>query len=535
MDRIIGSLMFLLLAGMVYSQGPVLQISDYSVVPEKLYPDATGQLQVTVRNSGDETASGTTIYYNYKLDERWDTYVGDIGAGSDAITSIPFKVPSSVTSGVIVIRLDMYYRDEDNGATKTSSVSIPLTISQHQILEVNTISLERDSVSKGESFGVELEMKNTGGTMKNVVISTPADSSFTLKGTTQQRVGDIPSNSSINVSVDLMSSSSTETGKYTVPLEITYQDSLQNEITETAYIGPVNVVEPSTQYRIYFEPLSGTEIGSQAQYKLSIENLGTEARALTVTIEGSSVFTPIGPANIYFDDIAPGETQTKMITLGVDSDTSSGYYVLPISIDSNGEIFVQEVGIVVEATPAITLTSEISSETTSAASGTPSESSTGTSGNFASMGNLQVTVKIANSGNTPIRSVYAVAESTDEIRVTDSPDKFIGTLNVDDFGTFQTTVMMTGTCTEGCKLPITITFKDENNVEHTFHKEVEVDGSAGAGSTAAAGMRADRGPLGFIPSIFGINVLYIVGVVALGVLGYFGYKKWKKGKAEGKK
>jgi len=228
MDKKLGIFVFvLLLASIAYCDGPVLQVSDYSVVPDNLYPGSTGQLQIAIQNSGDESATGTTVYYNYKLDERWNIRVGDIGAGSEAITSIPFQVPDSVSSGVIVVKLDMYYRDEDQTTTKISSVSIPLAVSQHQILEVNTLSMDKTSVQKGETFSVELEIINTGGTMNNIVISTPDDSSFTLKGTTQQRVGNIPSNSSVDVTVSLMSSSSTETGKYAIPLEITYQDSAE--------------------------------------------------------------------------------------------------------------------------------------------------------------------------------------------------------------------------------------------------------------------------------------------------------------------
>ena len=524
MNKILGILVFLLLAGVVYCDGPVLQISDYSVVPENLYPGSTGQLQITIQNSGGEMATGTTVYYNYKLDERWNIRVGDIGEGSEAISSIPFQVPSSVSSGIVVIKLDLYYYDEGGTVLKTSSVSIPLTVSQHQILEVNTVSLERSSIQKGESFSVELEMSNTGGTMNNVVIGTPDDSSFSLKGTTQKRVGDIPSGSSVNVTVSLISSSTTETGKYTIPLEVTYYDSLQNEVTETVYIGPVNIVEASTQYRIFFEPVTETEVGAQGQYELSIENLGTEAQTLTVTIEeeDDSVFTPIGSAEIYFDDIMPGEKRTEIITLGIDSSASSGYYILPISIDNNGDISTHEIGVVVEATPGITLTSETTMSTTAS----EDETTTAMGG-----GSMQTTIRIANSGNTPIRSVYVVAESTDEVRVVDTPDKFIGTLNVDDFGTFTTSIMITGTCEEGCSLPVTITFKDEDNTEHTFYEEVGVQsgGMASFGSETTTGM---RGRPGIIPSIFGINILYIIGAVGIAGLGYFRYRKWKGRKNE---
>lgn len=191
MNKVISGLIALMVVGMVFC-APVLQVQEYSVVPEKPYPDATAQLQVTLKNSGDATATGTNIYYNYmdSTGTKWGIFVGDIGAGAEAVTSIPFKVPSSVSSGVMVVTLNIYYTQSGVSGNKVSTVSIPIEVSQQHGIMVETVSID-ENVQSGEVFEAEIEITNTGGTMRGVSISTPEDSSFRLEGTTQQAVGDI--------------------------------------------------------------------------------------------------------------------------------------------------------------------------------------------------------------------------------------------------------------------------------------------------------------------------------------------------------
>ncbi len=523
MNRMAFGVMVLLVLGMAFSE-PVLQVEEYSVVPAKPYPDSTAQLQITLKNSGDSMAEGASIYYTYMEDDRWSIAVGDIGAGAEAVTSVSFKVPSSVSTGVMVVRLTIYYWD-DEGHGKISTAAVPIEVSQQHGLMVETVSIDED-VQKGESFEAEVEITNTGGTMRGVSISAPSDSPFRLGGTTQQSVGDILSNTSVRVPLSLVALSSAEAGKSAVPLEISYYDSLQNEITETAYIGPVSIAEPSEQYRVGFEPVDGSEVGSQAQFRLSVENRGSEAQSVVASLEGTDVFTPIGSSKVYFDSVMPGETRTEVVVLGIDAGTSSGYYTIPITLSDGEDSFVQEIGVAVEATPEITLTAETE---------TVQSSSTGSEAvSFVSSG-TQVTIRIANSGNTPIRSVFVSAVDGDGVTVTGTKDKFVGTLNVDDFGSFQTTVRVAGTCSDGCTLPIVITFKDADNEEHTVRKEVTVSGE-GAGAVSGEptttempyGMR--RSATSSLP--FGLSIFHIAGAVLVAGVALFMYKRWKGGKAK---
>jgi len=499
-------LLFVALAHGAGSTEPVLQVTDYNVIPDNIYPGTTGQLEIHLLNSGSETAKGTVVYYNYGIDQQWNIYVGDIGAGSEAITTIPFVVPEKINSGIFILTLDVYYLDEEETSSKHSAASIPITVSQHGVLEVKTVSLSSDSIGKGERLTAELEIKNTGGVMKNVVISNAENSSFSLEGTTQQRVGDIEANSSTNVTVEIISSSTAAEGKYTIPLILTYNDALQNEISQTIYLGPVMVSDSSSQLRISCKPVSGSEIGSQLSYNFTVQNRGSSTQSAVIVMSGTDVFTPIGSNTFYLDDIKSGESRSQLITLGVDAASTSGYYILPITMKTSGDEQEYEIGIVVQATPAITLTSE----TETADDGT------------------QVTIKIANSGNTAIRSVYVKADSTESLEVEGTNEKFIGTLSVDDYASFQFTVNQKRPDSSG-SIPITIVFKDNDNVEHTV-KENVVAGSGSAVALAATNATSQSSQLGG-PRSGGLqfqNLLLYggVGVLILGGL-YFGYRKFR--------
>jgi hypothetical protein len=497
------------------STSPALQVTGYNVVPETVYPGTNGQLELTIENTGTETAKGSAVYYTYGTDQQWSVYLGDIGQNSQAITTIPFVVPDKVSSGILVLNVDLYYLDEDETGSKHTMASIPISIGQHEVLEVRTLSLSSSTIGKGEKLTVALELENTGGVMKNVIISAADNSSFSLAGTTQKRVGDIEANASKNVSIDILSSSSAAEGKYSIPLVLTYQDALQNTITQTVYVGPVTVSDSSSQMRILCTPISNSEIGSTLVYNLTFENLGSSVQSVVIVVEGTDVFTPIGINTFYVDDILPGESRTELITLGIDAGSSSGYYVLPITMQTNGDEQEYDIGIVVQATPEILMTSEIESTT----DGT------------------QVSVKISNTGNTAVRSLYIRADSNDYYLVSGSGEKFIGTLSVDDYASYSVTVNPIGQAPAGAAagIPLTVVFKDNDNVEHTVKKTIVISGATDAaayGNASFSSSSQNRTFSGRPGGVMGggstenIPVYAGIGLVILGGL-YLGYRKFR--------
>jgi hypothetical protein len=352
------------------------------------------------------------------------------------------------------------------------------------------------------------------------VIRYPDNSSFTLDGTSQETVGDVQYNSSKDITINLRASSSATSGKYMVPIILQYQDAVQNTVSETVYIGPVNVVDSSAKLNVVLKPITSTEVGSEAQFELTVENKGSTESSAMIEINQSSTFTPIGNNRIYLDSILPGATETRNISIGIGASVAGGYYLLPITITSEGKTYGQNIGIEVQATQEIM----ISSRTDPTTVGVGSRSVT-------------VSAQIANTGNTPIRSVYAKVMPTTNFETVGATDKFVGTLNVDDFTTFQFVINVPNKLQAGeYEIPIRLTFKDSTNTEHTLDKSVPIkvssageamSGATSSGTTGISGTNMRR-PGGVL---FGFGWLeIIIGIIVIALIYQFVYKKYFKGK-----
>jgi len=500
------------------SSGPTIQVSEQTIVPSSVYPGTTGYLKITLTNNGDTAATGVTAHYTPTLDSSTSgaVYSGDIPAGSSAQMTVPFRVPQESAGGIWLVRVDVYYTytSGSGDASRSVSISVPIEITQESVLDVATSSAGDDALAPGEKVTLDLDLTNTGGVVNGLVISMPQNSTFSLDGATQKTVGSIPSNTTKRIALTLLASSSTTSGIYNVPVVFTYKDALEKPIEKTLYVGPVKVSESSSQYRVSFEPMNATEIGTPVVFRLTVQNMGTNEVSAVVDINSTSVFTTIGMQRIYFDRIPAGGSASKDVTIGISSSTSSGYYTLPLKLTpSTGQTIVYNTGVVVDPMPEVSISLD------------------STSG-----------VLVANTGSTQIKSVNVKAWSSDSPNVI--TESFIGTLNVDDFASMDLTQIGTGA------VDVQVTFRDSNNIQHTITKVL--DSESGTGLNASISSTANGGqqvaPAGGFNRQAGGNPLSMIfgggrgtassgpnwiligaGVVVVAVGGYLFYTRyWKK-------
>jgi len=499
---------------------PILQISDYTTFPSSVYAGTAGYVQLTLYNAGDSSAVSVSPHYSMDGISTSDT-IGDIGSKSTAQVAVPFKISSDAAGTIQLIGIDVYYTYTSGGGSvsKKTAFSIPLTVQQYSPLVVRTLLVDKTQISAGETLAFDLGIANAGGVVNNLVITVPDNSTFYIDGSTQKSVGSIASNSSVNVTLDLVSGTDTKTGTYSIPIIFTYQDMAKQPTTKTLNIGPISVLDTSVQYRLTLEPKDTVEIGAEVPFTLSLLNRGTYPISGVVEIDATAVFTPIGMQRIYFDSVPSGETATKEIYLGVGSSASAGYYTLPLTLTpSTGQELKYDVGLIVEATPEITVTLD--------ASGTAPS------------------VEVANTGNSQIRSLYASITPAGSTTATKS---FIGTLDVDDSASVPLGSAVSSVTVE-------LSFRDSRNAEHSVTKTLQSTGEnssfvqggrAGAiGAANGTGMTGNqfnsrnRSPFGMLTGPGGSSgpdttTLVIAGIVVITVVGgagYFAYLKFWKGK-----
>ena len=503
--------------GLAFSE-PILQINNYSTAPPEIYAGTSGYVQVTLYNSGDSSAIAVSPHY--MMDGvGTSSLLGDIASKSSAQVSVPFKISQDAAGTIQLVNIDIYYTSSSGSmtASKKTSLSIPLTVKQYSPLEVRTLSSDKTQISAGEKVTFELAITNTGGVVNNLIITMPDGSSFYIDGSTQKSVGSIDSNSTVDVSLPLVSATSTATGTYSVPVTFTYQDMAKQPTNKTLGIGPINVLDTSVQYRLTLEPKDTVEIGSEVPFSLSLENKGSYPISGVVEIAASTVFTPIGMQRIYFDSVPAGETATKGVSLGVGSSASAGYYTLPLTLTpSTGQELQYNVGIIVEATPQITVTLDTG--------GTTPE------------------IQIANTGNSQIRSVYASITPAGSSTATKS---FIGTLDVDDSASVSLD-------SPASSVVVELSFRDSSNHEHTVTQTLQSAGGnssfvqgglGGRNSTSSFGNGSpnstrNRGVFGMLlgpggsssPDMVTLGIAAIVVIIAVGGAGYYAYKRFWKGR-----
>ena len=450
---------------------PVLQIQNYTTSPNPIYADTLGYLQVTLNNVGDATAYGATATYDVD-GVSMSNGIGDITVNSNVQVTVPFHALAQSAGGIQVVQVDFYYVDQTattTGSTSSSSkrltLQVPVSVLQINPLIVKTMSIDQTSISGGESVGLDLNLTNTGGIINNLAITTPANSSFSLDGTSQEIVGTIASNTSQTYHLSLLSSSTTPTGTYNVPLVFTFYDRLNRPTNLTISIGPVHVQDTSTQIRLIPTIPNQVEIGSQATLRLMLVNTGSQPMSAIVEANSTSIFTPIGTQRLFFDNIAAGANQTQEMDVGVSASAAAGYYALPITITPGvGSPVSQSIGLSVSATPQLTISLDNSAS--------PAQ------------------VTIANTGNSPIRSVDVTVSSKSQPNAA-PVENFVGTLNVDDYSTVTLASTTSGVLT------VDIQYRDSSNVAHSITQQLDAGNGIFSGTLTNGTSRSGSAANGF--------------------------------------
>ncbi|MBU0586420.1 hypothetical protein KJ780_02835 [Candidatus Micrarchaeota archaeon] len=485
---------------------PYLEVGNYSTTPAVLYPGTRGYLSVEISNTGDSATDIASAVYTFE-GKQSTIEMGQLGSGSNSRISIPFKIPETFNGGIelITVFLHYTYSDSTNSVTTASgkagsaSFSIPLEVNQYDPFTVKTIGTI-ESISAGEKVPVKLELINSGGTVNNVIISIASNSSFYLDGQSRYVIGSINSNSSVNSTFTIGTESDLQTGTYVIPITVTYQDALSQPKEQTYIIGPLTILETSSQYRLTVVPKETVEIGSEVTFLINFENTGSSPVSAVVNMDATDALTPMGAQNIYFDSVAPGSTESKEIHIGISSSVSAGYYVLPVNLTtSSGQSLIYNFGINAEATPEINVVFTESSGS----------------------GEIQIT----NVGNSQIRSVNVIISDASGT-ITES---FLGTLNVDDYGTVSLGSSNSNAIT------VTINFKDSVNQAHTVKKSLSESGSVSvnqqnsSSSSSFSGVARNRGPLGMLGGSTGSQTdpILLGGVVlVIAVGGFFVYRRF---------
>lgn len=497
----------------VFCSGAILRVGNITMTPDEVYAGAFGYITLNVENSGTSIAEDVNLYY-YIEGSTKRSPIGDISSGSSAQVSIPFSVADDAGGTIQLQTVDIYYQDESSTSLKKTTVSYPITVKNLNPITLKTISNNSVSAAPGERMKIVMRIESSDSTINNVAVKAQNNSGFSIFGTERLLIGNLEKGVPQEFELELITDSNLTQGKYNIPIVLEYQNSINQRFEETMYVGPVNIVSADQQFRVELAPMGTTEVGSEVQFKLTVQNKGTEATTVSVKIDSTDQFTPIGMQTLYFDSVQPGQSESQIIKIGISPSIASGYYSLPIALESeSGGSGNYTAGISVQASAQLRITADTSEVTPR--------------------------IQIANTGNTNIRSTYVKVKDAQGNIISEA---LIGTLDVDDFDYVDV-------ANGGQSVEIEISFKDNNNAEHVLDQTVDLSsgasvfmmgngtmptgmGSAANNNTAARGMQRGGGGLFGLTGTGKVDItgiaMYVGIAIVVIVAAYFGYKKYVK-------
>lgn len=212
---------------------PRLMVSSYKLSSNRVTPDETANLEITLKNY-----SNTKAVRNVKLsvsDETGDIkvsgmpteYVNAVYAGSTYTWKLEVTASKTASVGEHILSLTAEYEDKYYNAY-SSQDEISVTVSQTSSLDYNGIELPV-KVTQGDTQTVSVTLMNTGKTMlRNCKVDFNVDG-FESAGTLF--VGEIASGESKDGSINLRVGSDI-VGEVSGTATVSYEDELGEVYTE---------------------------------------------------------------------------------------------------------------------------------------------------------------------------------------------------------------------------------------------------------------------------------------------------------------
>lgn len=480
-------------------------LTAYSVTPTVVKPGTHGVATLTLSNSGSATAQQVTLSYSsFTGAGPQSIFVGDIGAGGSTVVSVPFDIPADFTPRVVQLELQL-----STGAS-SSTVSIPITVSDAPVLQVRTLSVSKPLVKPGDAFNVTVDIYNDAGDARNVRIGYPSGSTFQPLGVSQLNVGNIPRKTSVQTVIPFKAGAGIASGAYNVNITLTAEDVNGQASTGTVGVGPVVAVTNFKEIAVSATTDKSTASpGDQTRLTITVQNLqDVPVSGVTVSLSqlNASLFTVLGDSEQQIESINPGDTKTVSFDLGINPTALATYYPLTVNVayqsPNKGSTSVDKTtGIQIAGQPAFGVILTTTPSPVGAAPGTA----------------YTVSLQVSNTGNAPVRAL-AVSINSDELEILGAANGYIGTLNVDDYSTPQFQALVKHNVKPGTyNVHVMLTYKDTFNQARaqTLDAPLQIvtDDVYQAAQTKTNG---------------GSPLLWIILLVVLGALAWFGYKRLRQ-------
>ena len=476
-----------------------VSITSYQVLPATIRPGVNGRVVIILANTGPQDVTGVQLEAigTNLVQSNMRASLGDFRSGVSTTATVPFTVADNAPSAIYNLPIRFTYYTSDGVGFK--DLNVPITVVNPPSFQ---ISSQRETVFTNGDFTVNGTLGNTGGKAFDVKLSLDS-TSFLPNGPSPLLIGDI--SASRDFTLPLTLSGDVTSGKYSVPVLLSYRDELgQDQATNLTLTVSVNRRGPDFVASVSSDKLTP---GSSSKVSVNVKNVGTDAAYnVKVSLYNGTVFTPLGVTELNIGSLAPGEEGSAQFDFGVNQ-ASPGFYSIPFKVRYENVRGEEQAYRIVNSGVNVQSSNEISVYV----SGKTSPIVSGQTNTFS--------VLVSNIGSSAIKSL-SVRISGDAFEVLDAQDsQYIGGLQEDDFSSVQYKVLVKNVPEATYNLTVESTFKDAYNIEHTSVNMVPVR-IVSAGTAAKFGDAAANGSNGN-----GLIILGVIGLVVL-IVAYFAYKRF---------
>jgi hypothetical protein len=346
----------------------------FDVVSESasgLYAGDTGNFEVTVRNTGDETARDATVRFESGstnlgfgslsnprnsatvsaggaggdvevVDGEVEAVAGegsDIAPGESATVSVKMNAVSEATPGFYPVSVSVEYLNQNGVEEVSDSIRTQVQVGEERRFSIEDLQTESLRVDENDAV-VTGNVVNTGAaTARNVVVTVSSEGSITATGS-QSAVGDLEPEESKPVRFTVAVAEDAEPGSRSLTFNVEYEnDEGDLRTADEPVRKPVSVGEELDSFEVVGVDTS-VSAGGGDTVEVEIRNNGEN----NVSAVNAKMFVndPLSSSDnsAFLDDMEPGETKTAVFRVSATGDAVPKEYDASLELryeDRTGE------------------------------------------------------------------------------------------------------------------------------------------------------------------------------------------------------
>jgi len=330
---------------------PTLVIQSVTLNPQIIQPGSTFSLTAVIANTSNSTAFDGVLTVappaDYSLLGTGSVIpFGTLQPGASKSLTLQLIVSNSASPTAGSIEYLVNYTDYflDKYAT-TGTVSVPLSGNPVQPkLIITTATFSSSAIHPGDNFTVPITIENVGTVPAyEVVLQVNATSPLVSMGSAgDYRLGTVPANGSITVSLGFTSPTSAGLGSYPIVLGLAYEDAFGTVYANGQTLVATLVGKPSLVLNMFQFRTNPLTPGLETYLNAQLLNVGG-ATALNVKVTFQNAPGFLSNTTIFLGSIQPGGTGNATSYLQIPDNATVGDYqfnVVVSSTDASGRSYL---------------------------------------------------------------------------------------------------------------------------------------------------------------------------------------------------